>query len=257
MRVRERTVALAPVGPGEDTWLARIDSDAHQIARCLPEHLKEVHEAVVKRTAAGGGEALILSGSTARRSRTAISDLDYHLIGDPIETTDLSRELDLHVLSFAELEAALLAGDDFVQWSLRFGLVVFDHGPVRDALALVARRNLWPDSARKRDHAAKSLDLARRFVATGDKDGAIVQVRTALSLAARAHLLGIGVFPLSRAELPTQLQAVGQFEGAAALTAFIHATPAHDELERAVMLGDALLAPPSRASSASGADERS
>lgn len=193
---------------------------------------------VVERAAASGAEALILSGSTARGTRTAISDLDYHVVGVPIKTKDLTRELDLHVLSVAALESALAAGDDFVQWSLRFGLVVFDHGPIRSALARFG--NAWPDSTRKRAHAAKSLDLASRFVATEDQDGAIVQVRTALSLAARAHLLGLGVFPLSRVELPVQLRAVGQSEAADALAASIHAKPSLTELARAVKLGEAL-----------------
>lgn len=237
-------VVTTPVQPasGEHAWRARIDSDAREIVRRIPKRLKEVHDAVVERAVAGGSEALILSGSTARSSRTAISDFDYHLIGPPIETSDLSRELDLHVLTPDELESGVLAGDDFIHWSLRFGLIVFDRGPVHDALALIASQGLRPAPARKREQARKSLDLARRFVATGDCDGALVQVRTALSLAARAHLLGIGVFPLSRAELPGQLRAIGQPAAAAALNASIHSLPSPGELERAVTIGEALIA---------------
>ncbi len=105
-----------------------------------------------------------------------------------MRTNDLSLELDIHFLSQSQLKSDLLAGDDIVQWSLRFGCIVFDEGTVRRALRLMAERQPWPNVERKRSHAAKSLELAHRFVATGDEDGALVQVRTALSLAARARL---------------------------------------------------------------------
>ena len=111
------------------SWRARIESDAAHIDSCVPANLRELHDAVVERAEAGGAGSLILSGSTARGSRMAISDLDYHLIGAPIDTTDLSRELDLHVLSVEELETHPPAGDDFIHWSLRFGLVVFTTDP--------------------------------------------------------------------------------------------------------------------------------
>lgn len=224
-------------------WHRKLESDADQIERCLPHEVRALHGAVVERARSGATQALILSGSTARRQRTETSDLDYHLVGPTIETNDLSRELDLHVLSEQKLESELLAGDDFVQWSLRFGAVVFDDGAVRCALRLLAERQLWPNFDRKRAHAAKSLELAHRFVATGDKDGALEQVRTALSLAARARLLREGVFPLSRAELPWQLDAIECAEAAKALAETIYASPSLRQLARAVRHGDELIAP--------------
>jgi hypothetical protein len=167
--------------------------------------------------------------------------LDYHLVGATIDTDDLSRELDLHVLTSEKLRQRLLAGDDFVQWSLRFGCIVFDAGVLRDALQLISERRLWPDVDRKAQHARKSLDLAGRFVDTGDEDGALVQVRTALSLAARARLLSAGVFPLSRAELPAQLETLGLEEAADALTSTIYGMPTLDGLRQGVRLGEEML----------------
>lgn len=127
----------------------------------------------------------------------------------------------LHVLSEYELESELLGGDDFVQWSLRFRAIVFDDGTVRRAPGLLFDRQPWPNVDRKRAHATRSLDLAHRFIATGDEEGALEQVRTALSLAARARLLAEGMFPLSRAELPAQLEAIGCPDAAQALAATI------------------------------------
>jgi hypothetical protein len=106
-----------------------------------------------------------------------------------------STALDLHVVSPEKLRAEILEGDDFVQWSIRFGLLLFDDGTVLDAARLLLEEQPWPDFEREAEHAAKSLDLARRVVETGDADGGLIQVRTALSLAARAYLLSIGRFP--------------------------------------------------------------
>ena len=225
-----------------EAWTHRLQRDAGEIARRLPPELLELHGVVVGRARDAAAHALILSGSTARSRRTAISDLDYHLIGPQIFTRDLSSQLDLHTLTPTELDAHILAGDDFVQWSLRFGLVVFDDGHLRRAAALIANRRPWPDADRKRQHAARSVDLARRMVASGDEDAALEQTRTALSLAARARLLSAGVFPGARDELPQQLADLGLRAAAAALGSTIHddAVPLAD-LALAVDLCDVLI----------------
>lgn len=162
----------------------------------LPSELRKLHDTVVARAREEEARGLILSGSSAREKRTARSDLDYHLVGPRIETRDLSPRLDLHVLSAERLTAGVLEGHDFVPWSLRFGRVIFDDGGLLDALRLVAERRSWPDVERKRRHARTSLAFARRVVESGDEDGALLQVRTAFSLVARAFLLARGVFPM-------------------------------------------------------------
>lgn len=228
----------------DDAWLRKLDSDGDWVEHVLPVELWELHEVVVDRTQQSDAQALILSGSTARGCRTEISDLDYHLVGQGIETRDLSLELDVHVLSEEKLNSDLLAGDDFVQWSLRFGSVVLDKGPVRRGLRLIAERKPWPDPQRKRAHAVKSLGLARRFVGTEDEDGALVQVRTALSLAARARLLSEGIFPLARAELPAQLDAIRCSEAARDLAVTIYGSPPLAELSAIIQRAEELLAAP-------------
>lgn len=241
MSVQETAVDLRQASSDEG-WRRRISHDRDAIERCLPSELAEVHEAVVGRARNAGARGLVLSGSTARSRRTEISDLDYHLVGPQIVTRDLPLELDLHVLSEVKLEATILSGDDFVQWSLRFGLVVFDDDVLRRAVRLIAERQPWPDVDRKLRHAAQSIDLARRFVATGDEDGALVQVRTALSLAARARLLSASTFPMSRAELPAQLAAIGFKDAGDALAATIYDAVPLEALAEAVRHGEELLA---------------
>lgn len=241
MTTREALLDSPSLWADDRAWRRRLATEEEQIELGVPAELRDLHGSVVERARSVGARALILSGSTARGRRTEISDLDYHLIGPKIETKDLSRELDLHVLSEQELRSEILAGDDFVQWSLRLGYIVFDDGTIRRAVRLIAERRPWPSVERKRDHAAKSLSLARRFVATGDQDGAVEQVRTALSLAARARLLSVGVFPLSRAELPAQLEAIGSMSVARDLAGTIYESPRLSELAEAVSRGEQLL----------------
>lgn len=241
MTMRAIGIDSGPPPSRDHDWSRRLQADAERIMRNLPPRLIEVHRELVRRCRLAGANALILSGSTARHQRTPISDLDYHIVGPLVESRDLSRELDVHVVSEHDLESKLLAGDDLVQWSLRYGCIVSDDGTLHRALRLIAERQLWPNAERKRGHAARSLELADRFVATGDEDGALGQVRTALSLAARARLLSAGVFPLSRAELPAQLDEIGSEPAARALAATIHAAPSLADLADAVDRGRELL----------------
>lgn len=226
--------ALDPRALTATAWERRIRADRDSASRLVPAPLRQLHAAVVRRAGDAGAESLILSGSTARGCRSEISDLDYHLVGDRIVTRDLSMELDLHVLSTETLIEEILKGDDFVQWSIRFGLLLFDDGTLLAAARVIVEKRPWPDVERKAEHAKKSLDLARRVVETGDADGALIQVRTALSLAARAYLLSMGEFFLSRAELSNQLSAGGQSEAAVALEACIHGEPSLETLGKAV-----------------------
>jgi len=224
-----------------DAWERRLRADRELIERLMPDALRDLHGVVVARAQQVGARALILSGSTARGRRTEMSDLDYHLVGNKIATRDLSFELDLHVLSAEEIRTEILAGDDFIQWSLRFGRIVFDDGTLLEATRLMAELRPWPKIERKREHAAKSLELAHRVVESGDQDGALVQVRTGLSLAARAYLLSKGEFPMSRAELPDQLLAAGKTGAARALQACIQGDPPLDVLGEAALEGANLL----------------
>jgi hypothetical protein len=186
-------------------------------------------------------EALILTGSTARGTRTAISDLDYHVVGVSIAHGDLPAELDIHVVSPAVLRARIEEGDDFTQWSLRFGRVISDQGIVQEGRRLIEQSKLWPDVKRKADQAVKSLKIARMMVQSGDLDAAVEQVRTALTLVARWQLLADGVFPLSRGELPVQLEERGRPDLAARLDATIVGLPTLEDLARSLDVAQSLV----------------
>ncbi len=222
-------------------WQHRLERDPRRALELLPRSLRELHRLLTVRARDSGANALLLSGSTARGTRTEISDLDYHLVGEPVATSDMPAELDLHVVSARKLGERLREGDDFTQWSLRFGLVIFDDGVIRDAVREIVEHRLWPDPARKRQQAEKSLRIALAMVESGDHDAAIEQVRTALTLTARWHLLEHRLFPLSRGELPSQLQELGTADLATSLAGTIHGAPALAELARSVQSATELL----------------
>jgi hypothetical protein len=192
--------------------------------------LRAAHDLVCVRAQEAGADALLLTGSTVRGARTSISDLDYHVIGMTVPHDDLPADLDVHVVSADLFRTRLEEGDDFTQWSLRFGLVIFDSGIISDSRRLIEQRGLWPDVSRKADQAIKSLEIATAMVQSGDQDAAVEQVRTALTLAARWQLLAAGRFPLSRAELPSQLDEIGLSDLAVGLAATINGYPRPEQL---------------------------
>ncbi len=222
----------AAIGSGADgpaTSNAR-QKRAAETRLLIPPRLHAAHDLVCDRARTADAEALLLTGSTVRGSRTSISDLDYHVIGVAISHVDLPADLDIHCVSPATFRIRLDEGDDFTQWSLRFGRVIFDNGIVRDSLRLIERLGLWPDASRKADQALKSLKIAHAMVQSGDQDAAVEQVRTALTLTARWHLLAAHRFPLSRGELPEQLGQLGLPDLAAGLAATINGYPELEEL---------------------------
>jgi hypothetical protein len=212
----------------------------------LPARLLETHARVVDRARAAGAASLILTGSTARSSRTPISDLDYHVIGPRFTTHDLPEELDLRIVTPTRFRELLDAGDDFTHWSLRFGRVIFDDGTVAAGVDRLERERLWPDVVRKRSQAERSLRTARAMVDSGDHDAAVEQVRTALTLTARWRLLAAGQFPLSRSELPGQLHEEGLSALAGALSAAIHGVPSLEHLRADVIAARRVLDEPLR-----------
>ncbi len=212
----------------------RLSNEADPIQELIPARLHSAHDTVASRARGAGAQALLLTGSTARGTRTLSSDVDYHLIGDPIAVACLPDELDIHVVSPARLRTRLLEGDDFTHWSLRFGCVVFDTGIVRESKDLIAEQELWPDPLRKWQQAQKSLGIARAMVASGDHEAVVEQVRTALTLAARWRLLEGQRFPLSRPEIPAQLEDLGYKTLAADLRATITEAPQLTRLAQSV-----------------------
>jgi hypothetical protein len=222
-------------------WDRRIREDRDRAERYQAPEQRAITATVMSRVIALGASGFALTGSTARKRRTVISDLDYHVIGKRPDVSDLPGDVDVVVTSTARFCSRLIDGDDFAQWTLRCGCVLYDTGPMHDGVRLVVEMNLWPNAQRK----LESLDVHRteveRLIQIGDQGAAHEQLRAMLTTAARGLLLRARIFPLARKELPAQLERAGYGPLAHALDRMIHATPQLDELEGGLQVLDATL----------------
>jgi predicted nucleotidyltransferase len=215
----------------EAAWSRRLDGDRRRADRNQSPAQRRITEALLSRAHDLRVEAFALTGSTARDQRTAISDLDYHIIGSRPSRSGLADEIDIVATDAEAFLAKLRGGDDYVQWTLRFGCILLDRaGVFRDALRILATEAPWPDTSRKHMRLPAHRAHAERLIEIGDRDAAQEQVRAALTTAARAALLDAGVFPLSRNELPGQLRAIGWTSLAGALRTTIDQSPPLAEL---------------------------
>ncbi len=222
-------------------WERRMRENRARAERYQTPEQQAITTIVMSRAIALGASGFALTGSTARKRRTTVSDLDYHVIGGRPDVSDLPGDVDVVAMSTARFCSRLIKGDDFAQWTLRCGCILHDTGPMRDGVRLIVESGLWPHAQRKLD----SLDVHRseveRLIQMDDQGAAHEQFRAMLTTAARGLLLQARVFPLARKELPAQLERAGYGPLAQSLGRTIHATPQLDELEAGLQVLDATL----------------
>jgi hypothetical protein len=245
MSARPLSAQLSDAG-----WARRMRDDRARAERCQTPEQRAITSALMHRAIDLGASAFALTGSTVRRRRTAISDLDYHIIGRRPDVSDLPGDVDVIAMSGARFRERLMDGDDFVQWTLRCGCVLHDGGPMRDGIRLMVEMDIWPDAQRKLDSIGMHRREAERLIKMEDQSAAQEQLRSMLTTAARGLLLRAGVFPLARMELPAQLEQAGYGSLAQALQSVIHASPQLEELEAGLHVLDETLAPSYTLSSA-------
>ena len=223
MRVKQ------PMRPSSwDGWTQRMRGDRIRAERNQTPEQLAVTRRLLARALELGAEGFALTGSTARGQRTIVSDLDYHIIGPRPNLSDMPSDVDVVSTSAERFLEKLLSGDDFVQWTLRYGCILHDTGIMREGDRLIADNQIWPDAHRKLGRLADLRRESERLVRMCDRDAAQDQLRATLTSAARALLLEVKVFPLARNELPGQLERVGYHSLAKALDASIHQTPEPD-----------------------------
>jgi hypothetical protein len=217
---------------GDDRdWEAKLVSDRARADRNQTRVQRLITERLLERSQAAGAEAFALTGSTARNRRTEISDLDFHVVGRRPRYDDLPDDVDIYAGDAEHFWAKLRSGDDFVQWTLRFGCLLFDTGIFRAGLEAIATEDLWPDPRTKLARLPEHLKLASRLIRMGDRDAAQAEVRAALTTAARGLLLEAHVFPLARSELCDQLCAAGYERLGQALSATIRSERSLAEMQ--------------------------
>ena len=152
---------------------------------------------------------VVLIGSGARDTMNGRSDIDILVLDDVEHRIRLKSPGDVHLQQYSRSRflSRLEGGDDYPGWALRFGI------PMRDpdgwwAKHVAAERDNphWPDWRPKIDHARKRMSMASELLDVEDVDAASEELLFAASHVARAALLKHGVFPLSRPELPSQLE---------------------------------------------------
>lgn len=226
--------AIDPSWTDDQLWAAKLADDAARARLNQTPAQRQVTVEVLKRAVDAGAQSVALTGSTARNRRTQISDLDYHLVGPRPDVSDLPGDVDLYVGMPDRFWRKLRSGDDFVQWTLRFGCILFDAGPFRDGLRVIATEGIWPNGESKLARIPELTGLAQRLIKMGDRDAGQDQVRAALTAFARGLLLTAGVFPLSRSELPGQLKAIGRHDVASRLADSVYRQLSLAELEEAL-----------------------
>ena len=176
---------------------------------------KEAMRALDKLAALESSETstVILMGSCARDVTHNRSDVDILVIrldahGDDCRIRlDRPGNIDLQQDTRARFLRRLEEGDDYPAWALRFGVPIRDPEGWWDEQVRAERNNPhWPDWRPKIKLANRRLAVSYDLLGDGDTSAASEELMFAASQVARAILLKQGEFPLSRMELPLQLQ---------------------------------------------------
>ncbi len=183
------------------------------------------------------GTPVVLVGSWARgTANTRRSDIDV-LVMEEHDGPLPPPRIQLIVITQEELRRRVRAGDDFGQWALRFGVPLAGRHLWEELRKQLLSDAPWPKGESQLKHAWKKLKTARDLFRMGDLPAAEEEIRFALSHLARAELLSAGIFPLSRQELPAQLQGAGKPRLAEMIGGTNSATPMSKSALRAAISG--------------------
>ncbi len=225
-------------------WSARLRDDRGRAIKLQTHPQRQATETILQRALVLGAEAVALTGSTVRGQRTAISDLDLMVVGRRPDLGGIREDVDVYAARANAFWERLLAGDDYIQWTLRFGCILHDDGILRGASRYIEEYGLTPSAERKLTQARRGCSLALLVLEGGDVEAAREQCRAALTTIARWWLIANREFPLSRNELSDQLLALGNFDLATALHRLIHGEPSREELRTGLELAEKLIGTP-------------
>lgn len=232
--IRPASLAIDNAWTDDRLWDAKLSADLRRARRNQTPAQHRITCEIRQRAAKSGADAVAVTGSTARNRRTEISDLDYHVVGARFKSSDLPGDVDVYFGDADRFWSKLRAGDDFVQWTLRFGCILMDRGIFRAGLRSIALEEMWPDADAKFARLPEMQELACRLIKMGDRDAAQDQVRATLTSLARGLLLESRVFPLARKELPGQLRRITHATVADALEQSIYEKPTLTDLRTAL-----------------------
>jgi hypothetical protein len=178
-------VDVATRGLTDAGWGMRSRQDRRRAAGLLILSQRQATEMILRRALDLGAKAVALTGSTVRARRTTMSDLDFMIIGERPDISGVHEDVDVYAAGARAFWERLLAGDDYIQWTLRFGWVLHDDGILQAASDHIRESGLTPSAERKLAQAHRGLSLARLVLDSGDVDAAREQCRAALTTVAR------------------------------------------------------------------------
>lgn len=222
-------------------WSKRLREDRRRATALQTRVQRQASATILQRALALGAEAVALTGSTVRGRRTRTSDLDFMIVGERPDASGVREDVDVYAAGKEAFWERMLAGDDYIQWTLRFGCILHDDGILKAASSHIEKDGLRPSAQRKLAQARRGLDLAWLVLDSGDVDAAREQSRAALTTIARWVLIANGEFPLCRDELSDQLLVLGCDEVATALHRLIHDEPKSRELRSQLQLARELV----------------
>lgn len=165
----------------------------------------------LKRKGLSDQTTVVLIGSCARGVANNRSDIDLLIVHKDEQEIRAEQLGDIHLQQYNRIKflSRLSKGDDYPSWALRFGRPLLDpDGWWAKQVAMESKSPHWPDWRPKIAHAKKRLNMATELIEVGDMEAASEELMFAASHVARATLIKYGVFPLSRPELPSQLEDV-------------------------------------------------
>ena len=192
----------------------------------------------LKRKGLSDNMTAVLIGSCARGVANNRSDIDLLIVHKDERQIRIGQLGDIHLQQYSRIKflRKLAEGDDYPSWALRLGIPLHDpDGWWAKQVEIESENPHWPDWRPKVAYAKKRLNMASELLEVGDLDAASEELMFAASHIARAILLKQGVFPLSRPELPAQLE---KFEPAIAhlLENLIHGEMEAAELAQGLSL---------------------
>jgi Nucleotidyltransferase domain len=222
-------------------WSKRLREDRRRATALQSRVQRQASATILQRALSLGAGGVALTGSTVRGRRTRTSDLDFMIVGERPDMSGIREDVDVYTAGREAFWERMLEGDDYIQWTLRFGCILHDDGILKAASSHIEEDGLRPSAHRKLAQARRGLDLAWLVLDSGDMEAAREQSRAALTTVARWLLIANGEFPLCRDELPDQLLVFGCDELATALHQLIHDEPDSRELRSQLQIARELV----------------
>lgn len=159
------------------------------------------------------GATVVLIGSYAHGAQTQRSDVDILVLvprGCGRRKITAPRSVHIQYQEIERFRERAERGDDYAISALRFGRTLYDPTRLWTSLRDEFVISRWPDWRDKMKYATRRLRFGDALLQAGDIDAAAEEYLLAATQIGRALLLRRRIYPLSRPQLVSQLQAADE-----------------------------------------------